>query len=85
MTMECPSSAPWSSAGSSIIMLSVSSSPKVSREITVVKTQQSSQSNAGGQTFNVRQVFVTCDSVQLHAGVGVRQNLRLVKSLEDGS
>lgn len=84
MTMECPSSAPWSSAGSSIIMLSVSSSPKVSREITV-KTQQSSQSNAGGQTFNVRQVFVTCDSVQLHAGVGVRQNLGLVKSLEDGS
>lgn len=84
MTMECPSSAPWSSAGSSIIMLSVSSSPKVSREITV-KTQQSSQSKAGGQTFNVRQVFVTCDSVQLHAGVGVRQNLGLVKSLEDGS
>lgn len=34
MTMECPSSAPWSSTGSSMIMLSVSSSPKVSREIT---------------------------------------------------
>lgn len=36
MTMECPSSAPWSSTGSSIIILSVSSSPKVSRDITLI-------------------------------------------------
>lgn len=36
MTMERPSSGPWSSVGSSIIILSVSSSPKVSREITTL-------------------------------------------------
>ena len=34
MTMDRPSSGPWSSGGSSIIKLSVSSSPSVSREIT---------------------------------------------------
>lgn len=34
ITMERPSSGPWSSVGSSIIILSVSSSPRVSREIT---------------------------------------------------
>lgn len=56
----------------------------VQRNHCVLKTQQSRKRNADGRTFNSRKIFVTCDSVQLHAGVGMRQNLRLVRRLEDG-
>lgn len=59
----------------------------VQRNHCVLKTQQSGQGNAKTDwwTYKARKICLTRDSVQLHTGVGMRQDLRLVKRLEDGS
>lgn len=59
----------------------------VQRNHCVLKTQQSGEGNAKTDrwTYKPSKICLTGDSVKLHSGVGIRQNLRLVKRLEDGS
>ena len=84
MTMERPSSGPWSSVGSSIIILSVSSSPRVSREITAGQ-KVNIRHRCNTQFMEYMREDITCDGVQLHSGVVVRHRFRLVRRLEDRS